>query len=122
MSEAWAHRVLRDAHRPGNQRAAGSPQRHLDEEAVADVAHLHGFRVRLPDVLLHLQDGPGVQGELSFLLQRHSGGGNLSGPFLLGVLFPLQSHSPRPLTTAGFHQPWPTGVHAGPLAEPQAEA
>lgn len=42
----------------------------LDEEAVADVADLHGVGVHLPDVLLHLQDGAAVQGELPFLLNE----------------------------------------------------
>lgn len=46
--------------------------RYLDEEAVTDGADLHGVGVRLPDVLLHLQDGPAVQGELPFLLQGHN--------------------------------------------------
>lgn len=46
----------------------GNPQ-HLDKEAMADAAGLHGVRVHLTDVLLHLQDGAAMQGELAFLLQ-----------------------------------------------------
>lgn len=44
----------------------------LDEEAVADVAHLHRIWVALSDELLHLQDSPAMQGELSLLLQRYN--------------------------------------------------
>ena len=100
---------------------------YLDKETVADVTDLHRVGVCLPDVLLHLQAGPAVQGELSFLLQGHNGGGSLSGPFLLGTLSPLHSHSPRPrkvrrpghLHPCRFSPTQPTGVHTGPSAEPQ---
>lgn len=54
--------------------------RYLDEEAVADVTDLHGVGVRLADVLLHLQDGPAVQGELPFLLQDRTGRRSVSAP------------------------------------------
>lgn len=56
---------------PGRPRRA-HPYPYLDEEAVADVADLHSIGVRLPDVLLHLQDGPAVQSELPFFLQGHN--------------------------------------------------
>lgn len=69
---------------------------YLDEEAVADVADLHGLRVHLSDVLLHLQDGPAVQGEVSFLLQGHGWGvGCKLRPPAWQVLSLLQFHSPR---------------------------
>lgn len=76
MAEAWAQRKSSEK---CLQRALGSgrPTWYLDEEAVADVADLHGVGVRLPDVLLHLQDGPAVQGELPFLLQDRITGGKL---------------------------------------------
>lgn len=36
---------------------------------MANVAYLHGIRVGLSDELLHLQDGPAMQGELPLLLR-----------------------------------------------------
>lgn len=39
---------------------------------MADVAHLHSIRVGLSDELLHLQDGPAMQGELPFFLRGHN--------------------------------------------------
>lgn len=47
---------------------------YLDEQAAADVADLHGVGVCLPDVLIHLQDGPAMQGELPFLLWGRKAG------------------------------------------------
>lgn len=73
---------------------------YLDEKAVAYVAELHGVRVRLPDVLLHLQDGPAVQGEVPLLLQGHSGSHKLRPlsrqTLPCSVPSPLPSHCPRP--------------------------
>ena len=36
--------------------------------------YLHGVGVCLPDVLIHLQDGPAMQGELPFLLWGRKAG------------------------------------------------
>lgn len=91
---------------------------YLDEEAVADVAYLHSIRVGLSDELLHLQDGPAMQGELPLLLRRHN-------------THWLSADSPDPtaqsaggqdldaLVTAGYHQSQPTNVSNVPLAKPQ---
>lgn len=114
MPEAWAQK----------ETSRRCP-RYLDEEAVADVADLHGVGVHLPDVLLHLQDGAAVQGELPFLLQGHGRTRHLLGnwhtrPFSRPVpLLPQPEKSPergRGLYTphpTGFCQPQPAGIHAG---------
>lgn len=101
----------------------GGARGYLDEEAVADVAGLHSVGVRLPDVLLHLEDGPAVQRELPFFLQARRGAvssrapsppGGPAAPWVRrahGAGCP--SHGRRPPAP-------PTAVHAGPLAEPRA--
>lgn len=116
MPEAWAQK----------ETSRRCP-RYLDEEAVADVADLHGVGVHLPDVLLHLQDGAAVQGELPFLLQGHGRTRHLLGNWhTRHALFPPGASAPtarekprkgqRPVHPSP-HRLLPTqpaGIHAGP--------